>query len=48
MYYSHYRIIKCVGFKPIHCAINLNAVSSSRIFSKFDCVYIECIASLNQ
>ena len=21
MYSSHHRIIKCVGFKPVHCAI---------------------------
>ena len=36
MYYSHHRIIKCVGFKLICCAINLNVVSFSRIFSEFD------------
>ena len=24
MYYSYHKIIKCVGFKPIHCAINMN------------------------
>ena len=40
MYYSHHRIIKCVGFKPIHCAINLVIASSSRVFSKFDYVFL--------
>ena len=31
-----YRIIKCIGFKSIDRAINLDATSSSRVFSKFD------------
>ena len=30
--------IKCIGFKQIHYAINLNVVSSSTIFNKFDYV----------
>ena len=38
MYSSHHRIIKCVGFKPIHCAINLNVASSSKVVSKLDFV----------
>ena len=33
MYYSHYSIIKFIGFKPIYYAINLCDVSSSMIFS---------------
>ena len=44
---SQHEIIKCVDFKPIHSAINLNIVSSFRVFSEFDCVYIECINNLN-
>ena len=24
IYYNHHRIIKCVGFKPIYCVINLD------------------------
>ena len=33
MYSSHHRIIKCVDFKPIHYAINLNVASSFIVFS---------------
>ena len=40
MYYSYHRIIKCVGFKPIHCAINLNTTSSSRFFNEFDSLFL--------
>ena len=40
MYYSHHRIIKCVGFKPIHCAINLDDVSSFKAFNEFDYVFL--------
>ena len=32
--------IKCVGFEPIHYAINLNVVSSSIVFSGFDYVFL--------
>ena len=38
MYFIRYKIIKCVGFKPIHCVINQDIMSLSRFFSKFDCV----------
>ena len=48
MYSSHHRIIKCVGFKPIHCSINLDVASFSRVFSEFDYIFLSCIASLNQ
>ena len=48
MYYSHHRIIKYVGFKPIHCAINLDIASSSRVLHEFDYMSIEYITSLNQ
>ena len=40
MYYSHHIIIKCVVFKSIHCAINLDDASSSTVFSKFDYVFL--------
>ena len=38
-YYSHYRIIKYVGFEPILYAINVNAKSSSNVFSEFDSMF---------
>ena len=31
---------KCVGFKLIHYVINLNVMSSSRIISEFDSVFL--------
>ena len=37
---SNYRIIKCVCFKPIHCAINLDATSFSKVFNEFDYVFM--------
>ena len=40
MYYSHYRIIKFVNFKPIYCTINLGVVSSSMVFSDLVSVFI--------
>ena len=40
MYYSHNIIINCVGFKSIHCAINLDVTSSSRVFNEFDYLFI--------
>ena len=40
MYFSHHRIIKYVGFKPIHCTINLDDTSSSRVFSKFNSLFL--------
>ena len=39
-YFIHYRIIKYLGFKPITYAINLNAVSSSKIFNGFDFMFL--------
>ena len=38
MYSSRHRNIKCVGFKLIHCAINLDVASSSKVVSKLDFV----------
>ena len=40
MYYNHCSTIKCVGFKPIHYTINVDIVSSSIVFSKFDSVFL--------
>ena len=40
IYYSLHRIIKCVGFKLIHCAINLDIALSFRVFSEFDYVFL--------
>ena len=40
MYSSHHKIIKYVGFKSIHCAINLNVTSSLKVFNKFDSLFI--------
>ena len=35
-YSNQYKIIKCVGFELIHYTINLDAASSSKVFSEFD------------
>ena len=43
MYYSFHRIIKCVGFKPIRCAIYLNITSSFRLFNEFDYLFLSDI-----
>ena len=41
MYYSNRKIIKyVVGFEPIHCAINLNTMSSSKVLNEFDYLFI--------
>ena len=37
---SHYRIIKYVGFKPIHYVINLDVMSSLRVFNEFDFLFV--------
>ena len=39
-YSSHYRIIKYVGFEPIRYVINLDVVSSFKVFNKFDCMFL--------
>ena len=36
MYYSHYRIIKYVGFESIIYAINIDAALSFQVFSVFE------------
>ena len=38
MYYSHYTIIKFLGFEPVFYVINLSVVLSSMIFNEF--VYV--------
>ena len=41
IYSSHHRIVKYVGFKPIHYAINLNVTSSSKVFRELImCFYL--------
>ena len=35
-YSSHYIIIKYIGFEPIFYAINMDIMSSSKVFNKFD------------
>ena len=40
MYSSFRRIIKCVGFKPIRCAIYLNITSSFKLFNEFDYLFL--------
>ena len=37
---SHYRIIKCLGFKSIYYAINLYIVSYFMMFSEVDYVFV--------
>ena len=43
MYSSHHRIVKYVGFKPIHHAINLDIASSSKVVREFDYVFLSNI-----
>ena len=43
MYFSRYRIIKCVSFELIHYVINLDDVSFSKIFNEFDFVFLSNI-----
>ena len=43
MYSRYHGIIKCVDFKPIYYAINLDVMSSSKIFSEFDYLFISDI-----
>ena len=45
-YSSHYRVIKYIGFEPIHCATNLDAISSFEVFSEFDSVFISIVILL--
>ena len=40
MYYGHYKIIKCICFNPIHCAMKLNIVLYFIVFSGFDYVFL--------
>ena len=47
-YCKHFWIIKCVLLRTNLFVINLNIASSSKVFSIFYYVYIDCIANLNQ
>ena len=40
MYFSHHIIIKFVGFEPIYYVINLDVAPSSRVFNKFDSMFL--------
>ena len=40
MYFIYHRIIKCISFKLIYYAINLDVVSSYKVFSEFDYLFI--------
>ena len=40
MYYSHYKIIKCIGLELIHYIINLDIMSSFKDFNKFYYVFL--------
>ena len=40
MYSRYHKIVKCVGFEPFHYAINLDVVSSFRVFSEFVSVFL--------
>ena len=40
MYSSHYRIIKYVGFEPKFYSINLDVMSSSKVFCEFDYMFL--------
>ena len=46
MYSTHHRIIKCVGFKPIHRAINLDVALSSIVFTEFYYVFLSNVLLL--
>ena len=43
MYYSHYRIIKCIGFKPIHYVTKLDVMSLSKGLNEFNYVFLSKI-----
>ena len=43
MCYNYHRIIKYVGFKSIHCIINLKVVLSFIVFNEFDFVFLSDI-----
>ena len=40
IYFSHHIIIKYVDFKSFHCVINLDATSSSRVYTKFNSMFL--------
>ena len=42
-YSRHFFIIKCVGLDPILFAINLNATSSSKVFSTLNYVFLSIV-----
>ena len=40
MYFNYHIFIKYACFEPIYYAINLHAMSSSKVFNEFDCVFL--------
>ena len=40
MYSNHYKIIKSVSFEPFHYAINMNFISSSKVFREIDYIFL--------
>ena len=44
MYSSYHKIIKCVDFKSIHYVINVDIAPSSKVFSKFDYMFISNVS----
>ena len=44
MYSSHHRIIKCVDFKLIYCAINLDVALSFKVISKFNSLFLSDVS----
>ena len=48
-YFKYFWIIKCVGIKPIIFAINLDALSFSKVFNTFNFVFLSIVfTNLNQ
>ena len=43
MYFSYHRIIKWVGFKLIHYALNLDIASSFKVLNEFDYMFLSNI-----
>ena len=40
MYSSHYRILKYISFESIVYIINLDVISSSKVFNEFDFIFL--------
>ena len=40
MHFSHYKIIKYIGFEVIIYSINLDVALSSKVFNEFDYMFL--------